>query len=143
VARLIQVELPPRAIVDALLGGVPLDGAPMAVGWDPHGGRELLDLREADGSTTRVWLDSRDRVWDPLRAEHRDARGALVWRIEHFDFGDHDGARLPARTTVEDPVHRATVHLRYREQSLNPSFPANGFRLPPPPGLPVQEVDCR
>jgi outer membrane lipoprotein-sorting protein len=143
VARLIQVELPPRAIVDALLGSVPLDGSAIAVGWDPHGGREQLDLRADDGSVTRIWLDSRDRVWDPVRAERRDAHGVLVWRIDHMEFADHDGVRLPARTNVEDPAHHATVHLRYREQSVNPTFPEAGFTLAPPDGLPIEQVDCR
>ncbi len=42
-----------------------------------------------------------------------DAHGGLVWRIDHMEFSDHDGVRLPARTNVEDPAHHATVHLRF------------------------------
>ncbi len=46
VARLIQVELPPRAIVDALLGSVRSTAAcDRGRRWDPHGGREQLELR--------------------------------------------------------------------------------------------------
>ncbi len=144
VARLIQVELPPRAIVDLLLGSVPLDGLPVEAGWDPsEGGRELLTLRDDDGATTKIWLDARGRRWDPVRAERRDARGAPLWRIEHADFVERDGVRLPGRTAVEDPRRRATVKLRYREPTVNPSLPAAGFSLEPPAGLPVEQVDCR
>jgi outer membrane lipoprotein-sorting protein len=142
VARLIQVELPPRAIVDALLGSLPLQGVAAEPGWDPHdGGREIFTLRDDDGAT-RIWLDGRDKSWDPVRAERRDAGGRLLWRLSHEQFADHGGVRLPAQTIVEDPLHRTTVKLRYREQNVNPDLPARGFTLDPPSGLPTETVHC-
>jgi outer membrane lipoprotein-sorting protein len=143
VARLIQVELPPRAIVDALLGSVPLDGVAADPGWDKHdGGREVFSLRGDDGGETRIWLDGRGKTWDPVRAERREG-GRVVWRLSHGDFADHGGVRLPAQTTVEDLVHGSTVKLRYREQNVNPELPAAGFHLEPPANLPSERVDCR
>jgi outer membrane lipoprotein-sorting protein len=144
VARLIQVELPPRAIVDALLGSLPLDGVAGDPGWDKgDGGREMFTLKGDDGSSTRVWLDGRNRSWDPVKAEHRDPAGHVLWKLAHSDFADHEGVRLPQSTTVEDVVHRSTVKLRYREQNLNPELKPEGFTLPPPQGLPIERVDCR
>jgi outer membrane lipoprotein-sorting protein len=143
VARLIQVELPPSAIVDALLGSVPLDGTPGEPSWDPNdGGREVFTLHAEDG-TTKIWLDGREKRWDPVRAEHRDASGRLTWRLTHEGFTDHGPVRLPSQTTVEDVAHHATVHLRYREQNVDPTLNDSGFALPPPEGLPVEQVDCR
>jgi outer membrane lipoprotein-sorting protein len=143
VARLIQVELPPRAIVDALLGSIPIDGVPADPGWDKHdGGREVFSLRGEDGAETRVWLDGRGKSWDPVRAERREG-GRLVWRLSHSDFADHEGVRLPGQTTVDDLLHGSTVKLRYREQHVNPELPATGFHLEPPANLPAERVDCR
>jgi len=144
VARLIQVELPPRAIVDALLGSLPLEGEASDAGWDPNdGGREIFTLRTGDGATTRVWLDGRGKLWDPVRAEHRDPSGALLWKLTHEQFADHGGVRLPALTTVEDPRRGATIKLRYREQNVDPTLSDAGFALEPPAGLPMEQVRCQ
>ena len=145
VARLISVELPPSAIVDALLGSVLLDGTP---GASRDGTRTTaaarcsrcarpMDRRRRSGSTVAA------KSWDPVRAEHRDARGALVWRLVHDGFTAQGAVRLPAQTTVEDLLHHATVHLKYREQNVDPTLNDNGFQLPAPDGLPVEHVDCR
>jgi outer membrane lipoprotein-sorting protein len=145
VARLIQVELPPSDIVDVLLGSVPISGSPISVEWDAsHGGREILRIANPDGMQTRVWLDHRDRVWDPVHAERRDAKGTLWWSVDHSEFTAQEGGmRLPARTQVEDPRHKATATLRYREQSPNPQLTEGGFMLDPPAGLTAEPVDCR
>ncbi len=145
VARLIQVELAPTDIVAVLLGSVPLTGTPASVEWDQtNGGREILRLDGTDGATTRVWLDHRNRTWDPLRAERRDAHGVVLWRVEHAEFTDQgNGVRLPTRTYVEDPRHQAAAFLRYREQSPNPELPVSGFMLEPPAGVVAEPVGCR
>ena len=123
---------------------MPLDGEAIDAGWDPHdGGRELFTLRTDDGATTRVWLDGRGKVWDPVRAEHRDPAGVIAWRLSHEQFSDHGGVRLPALTTVEDPRRGAVVKLRYREQNVDPSLSAAGFTLEPPAGLPMEQVRCQ
>ena len=143
VARLIQVELAPVEVVDVLLGSVPLTGEPLSVTWDAtRGGREVLTLRQPDGGTVRAWLDHRERTWDPVYAERRDARGALLWRVDHADFTDQGGVRLPARTEVEDATHHAAAHVRYREQSPNPELPDVGFTLDPPAGVTAEQVGC-
>src|SRR5258706_8221548 len=120
VARLIRVELEPAEVVAVLMGGAPLGGTPAGVSWDPtHGGREVLELRLPDGGAEKVFLDARDRRWDVVAAERRDAAGKLLWRLEHEDFAEHGGVRLPGKTYVEEPPHHADVRIRFRTSEPN------------------------
>jgi hypothetical protein len=122
VVGLVGIDLPPAVLIDALMGGVPLAAAPAKVDWDPtHGGREVLTL--ADGE--RIWLDARGRVWDPVRAE------TAAWRVEHDEFTDEGGVRLPRRTVLADEAHKAEARLMLK--SIEPNVTANeaAFQLQP------------
>lgn len=143
VARLVQVELEPAQAVTVLLGELPMEEGDAQVGWDAHeGGREVLTIRTADGGEERVWLVAQDRAWDPVRAERRDATGRLVWRVEHADFADVEGKRLPGRTTVRDERRGSEIRLRWRDRTLEPTLRDEGFRLEAAPGSAVEEVSC-
>jgi outer membrane lipoprotein-sorting protein len=142
VARLIRVELPPEELVSTMMGGAPLDGEVAGVGWDKsHGGREVLDLRAPDGGSERLLLGN-GRNWDILEAERRDAGGTVRWRIRHEDFEDVGGLRLPRRTTLEEPPHKADVRIRYREVTPNVDVKPAQFQLEPPAGLKVETSFC-
>jgi hypothetical protein len=144
VASLIRIQLAPEDVVSVLMGGAPIEGAPSGVSWDPsHGGREVLELRAPDGGSERIWLDARDRIWDLLAAERRDAAGQLRWRVEHEDFQDRGGGvRLPTRTQVEEPPEKADARLKFR--SLEPNVAADPavFHLEPPPGVVPEPARC-
>jgi hypothetical protein len=143
IAQLIGIDLEPDEVVGALLGGAPgLDGKPVRIDWDKtHGGREVLTLEEPDGSHEKLFLDGREGRWDLLGAERTDAKGGLVWRIDHEDWHDVGGAlRLPKRTHVMRP--NAEVWIRWKDQEPNVEPPEGVFTLPPPPGIPVTPVTC-
>ncbi len=143
VARLVQVELEPAQAVSVLLGEIPLEPGEAQASWDEHeGGREVLTIHTADGGEERVWLDARDHAWDPLRAERRDARGRLRWRIEHAEWSDSDGRRLPGRTTVRDERRGTEIRLKWKDRSLDPMLRDEGFRLEPAPGMVAEVVGC-
>jgi hypothetical protein len=142
IARLIRVQLEPEDAVQALTGSAPAGGTPAEVGWDSSsGGREMLTLATPDGGRETLWLDSRDRRWDVVRAEKKDAGGRLVWKLAHEDFEEAGGFRLPKRTTVEDPPHKADVQIRFRSREPNVQAPADAFKLEPK-GLKAEEVGC-
>lgn len=143
VARLIRVSLPPADIVDALMGGAPVEGEPVSVGWDPErGGREVLTLKTPDGGSEVLKLDARDRRWDLLAAERKDASGRVLWRVEHEDFGDQAGLRVPSRTTVVDPPNKADARIKFRDVELNVEPKEGVFTLEPPANVQPEYVTC-
>jgi outer membrane lipoprotein-sorting protein len=143
VGRLIRLTIPPDDIVAVLMGGAPLDGSIKGVSWDPNnGGREVLTLALPDGGVETIALDARDKRWDVMRAERRDAAGKLWWRVTNEGFKDHDGVRLPDVEDVEEPRHGADAEIKFR--SVEPNLPLGDdlFRLTPPEGVPVEAADC-
>jgi outer membrane lipoprotein-sorting protein len=139
VARLIRVEMEPDDVVDALSGGAPLEGEPTGAAWDD--GRERLELKAPDGGTEKIWLDARDKSWDVLAAERRDAAGKVLWTLAHDGFEDKGGVRLPARTDVKQPP-KADARIKFRDVEVNPTPPPNAFKLTPPDKIPVEPSDC-
>jgi outer membrane lipoprotein-sorting protein len=139
VARLISIEMEPEDVVDALTGSAPLEGEPVQVAWDA--GRERLELRTPDGGSERIWLDARDKRWDVLSAERRDASGKLVWSLEHDGFEDKSGIRLPSRTDLKQPP-KADARIKFRDVEVNPTPPAKAFHLDPPAKITVEPADC-
>jgi outer membrane lipoprotein-sorting protein len=140
VARLIRITMEPEDIIDALTGSAPLAGEPSGAEWD--NGRERLELKLADGSSERIWLDARNKSWDVLAAERTSASGQLMWKLSHSDFSDRgSGIRLPARTDLQQPP-RADARIKFRDVEINVTPPANAFKLPPPAKIPVEPADC-
>jgi hypothetical protein len=144
VARLIRIDLPPDDVVAVLLGGAPgLDGKPRSIDWDPtHGGRERVILDQPDGGHETLFLDGREHRFDLLGAERTDAGGRALFRIQHDDWQDSGGVRLPRRTHVAEPPADVEIWIRYKEQSPNIEPKEGVFELLPPPGISVENVDC-
>jgi outer membrane lipoprotein-sorting protein len=143
VARLIGLSIPPDDVVAVLMGGAPLDGAIKRTGWDPNnGGRELLTLALPDGGEETLQLDAREKRWDVLRAERRDAAGKLLWRVSNEGFKEHDGVRLPDLEDIEEPPHGADAEIKLRSVEPNLELDQGLFRLAPPDGVPVEPADC-
>lgn len=148
IARLIRVELQPREVVAALMGGVaPLpDPTATEASWDPNdGGREVLTLRDQAGRVQIIRLAP--KTWDVREAELRTPDGQVRWRVRHEGFADFSPGsgrmvRLPAVTYLEDPPHKSDVRLRWRERELNPALPEGAFVLSPPAGMLIEAATC-
>lgn len=142
VARLIRLALPPDDIVAVLMGGAPLSGTIKGVDWDPsNGGREVLTLALPDGEET-LKLDARDKRWDVVRAERRDAGGHVLWRATNDGFKDRGEFRLPDVIDVEEPPHGADAEIKFRSFEPNVDIADDLFRLPAPEGITPEVADC-
>jgi outer membrane lipoprotein-sorting protein len=143
VARLIRLSIAPDDVVAVLMGGAPLDGTVKSVGWDPnHGGREVLTLSLPDGGEETIQLDARDKRWDVMRAERRDAAGKVQWRVTNDNFKDYGDVRLPEVEDVEEPPHGADAEIKLRSVEPNLDIKDELFRLPPPQGVTPEPADC-
>lgn len=143
VARLIRLAIPPDDVVAVLMGGAPLDGTVKGVAWDPNnGGREVLTLALPDGGSEIIQLDARDKRWDMMRAERRDAAGKLLWRVTNDGFKDHGDVRLPDVEDVEEPPHGADAEIKLRSVEPNLEIKDELFRLTAPDGVAVEPADC-
>jgi len=122
-------------------GSAPVEGEPVDVGWDTsHGGRDILTLKTPDGGTETLWLSN--RAWDVAAAERKDASGRTLWKVTHEDFQDDGGFRFPKHTTVEQPLRKADVRVRWKNRDANPAVKDAAFHLEPG-GLRVETVGCR
>ena len=146
VARLIEIEMPPAAVVDMLLGGAPLPArASTELEWDGEQRRERLRFRLADGHVEEISLDGDGSPprWDVLAAELKDASGAVVWRLSHEGFSDVGGLRLPKVTRFEKPAAKADVIVRWKDgREVNAALPADAFQVQVPAGLPKKKLVC-
>ena len=144
VARLIRLAIPPDDVIAVLMGGAPLDGTVKGVSWDPNnGGREVLTLALPDGGAEKIELDAKDKRWDVMRAERRDAGGRLLWRVTNDGWKDRDGGvRLPDVEDVEEPPHGADAEIKFRSIEPNIQLDPGLFRLAPPEKIPVEPADC-
>jgi outer membrane lipoprotein-sorting protein len=144
VARLARLNIPPDDVVEVLMGGAPLGGTVKGVSWDPNnGGREVLTLAQPDGGSTVISLDARDKRWDVMRAERRDAANKLLWRVTNDGWKDRaGGVRLPDTEDVEEPPHGADAEIKFRSVEPNLEIKDDLFRLTPPEGVPVEAADC-
>ncbi|HEX9103365.1 MAG TPA: DUF4292 domain-containing protein, partial [Polyangia bacterium] len=140
VGRLTRLVIPPDDVVAVLMGGAPLDGAIKGVAWDPNnGGREVLTLALPDGGSEAIQLDARDKRWDVMRAERRDAAGKVLWRVTNDGWKDRDGGvRMPDVEDVEEPPHGADAEIKFRGIEPNVEIGDDLFRLAPPQNVPVE-----
>jgi len=146
VARLIEIEMPPAAVVDMLLGGAPLPaGLSPELEWDGEHRRERLSFKLPDGHVEEVSLDGEGSPprWDVVLAELKTAGGQVVWRLSHEGFSDVGGVRLPKVTRFEKPAEKADVIVRWKSgREVNVALPADAFQVQAPAGLPKKKLVC-
>jgi hypothetical protein len=141
IARLLRVRLRPADVIAVIMGGAPLLGEPSSVAWDgSDGGHEVLTLKGEGGLVETIKLTP--TVWDVASAEVTGADGAIVYRLAHEEFAEQGGLRLPGKSWIFDPAHKADAKIRYRSREAAPPLPPNAFHLDAPPGLPVDNVQC-
>ena len=112
--------------------------------WDPNnGGREVLTLALPDGGTETIQLDARDKRWDVMRAERRDAGGRLLWRVSNDGWKDRaGGVRLPDAEDVEEPPHGADARDQFRSIEPNPELKDGAVPPGAARGRAVEPADC-
>lgn len=137
--RLLRIQLAPGELIDAVDGGAPLLGDPVAVAWDgSDGGSEVLTLERGD---LRETIKLSPKEWDVRWVEVRQA-GAVLYTLEHGEFEAQGAVRFPGRTVITDPRHKADARIRYRARELDPAVPAGAFELAAPAGVAVETVAC-
>ncbi|WP_428264413.1 hypothetical protein [Haliangium sp.] len=146
IARLLRIRLEPDDFLLMVMGTTPLiPDAQGTVNWDQEHGHEVLDLVSPDGRFTQtVVLDGRDKSWDLLTSEVRDARGNVLWRLRNTDFSDLDAAdgrrfRVPGKSQLEQPAEKADLLVQWKERSFNLELETARFDMEIPPGLPSCE----
>ena len=139
-ARLTQVPLEPEALVTLLCGSAPLlDGTPLAA--EPGDGRVLLVIGAGD-------LEQRLDVGPGAallasRTRRRGAGGDVPVGLD-AEFSGHrlrDGRLVPTEVTARAPGDRVVLSLRWRELEVNQPVDPSLFRLSPPAGARVVDLD--
>jgi hypothetical protein len=139
-ARLVRVPLTPEALVTLLCGSAPLlDGAPVAA--EPGDGHVLLTLREGDlvqrleVGPGAALLASRVR---------RVAAGGERPAGLDAEFSVHRtraGQRVPTDLAARSPEAGVALSLHWRELEVNRPIDPSLFRLSPPAGARVVDLD--
>jgi hypothetical protein len=139
-ARLVQVPLAPEALVTLLCGSAPLlDGEPVSA--EPGDGLVLLTLR--DGEVVQrlevgpgaALLASRVRRLTP----GGEVAEGLDVQFTGRDPGD--GLQLPGRLELHAAAAGLDLSLRWRELEANQPVDPSRFRLDPPAGARVVDLD--
>ncbi len=135
VGRLVPVPLPPADLVALLCGSAPLlDGEP--VDASPVDGALRLTLRRGE-ALQRVDVGAGGAV---VRA--RSSRGGVVGlEVELSGHRDRGGALLPAEVVARAPGAGLALTLRWREVEVNGALDPALFRLAPPEGARVVDLE--
>ncbi len=143
IAELLRIRLEPDDFMLMVMGTTPLiPDAQGTLTWDDKNGYEVLDLVSPDGQFTQsIALDGRERRWDVITSELRDARGNVLWRLRNKDFSPlqaQDGAsfRVPGKSQLEQPDEKADLLVEWRERAFNLDIETARFDMEIPPGLP-------
>ncbi len=141
IAQLLRLSLTPDDFLQLALGNTPvLEQAQGKLAWDASKGRQIVELTGPGGSQ-RIEIDARDKRWDVVLSELKDAGGGVVWKVENTDFSsvkDAAGAehRVPGKSRLTQPAQKADLLVEWEQRDLNVELSADKFQLEPPAGLP-------
>jgi hypothetical protein len=136
VARLVPLPLPPERIVALLLGAPPLDGEPISA--EPGPGHVTLVLRDPPRSAELV-VGPRAAV---ERATFRGEPGLPDHDVTYRGFVDLLGGRFPGEVAISAPSAGVRVELAWKEPDLTAPLAAALFRMDPPDGAKVVDLDA-
>jgi hypothetical protein len=135
VARLVPVALPPEDLVTLLCGSAPLlDGA--AIDATPVDGALRLTLRRG-AALQRVDVGAGGVV---LRAR-ASLDGAVGLEVELSGHRPRGGASLPTEVTARVPGAGLALALRWKEVEVNGPLDPDLFRLAPPEGARIVDLE--
>ena len=139
-ARLVPVPVTAEALVTLLCGSAPLlGGAPEAT--EPGDGRVLLTLR--DGDLVQRLEVGPGAVLLASRVRRATAAGEVPAGLdaEFSVHRNHAGQRLPTDLEVRAAKAGVTLSLHWRELEVNQPVDPTLFRLEPPAGAQVVDLD--
>ncbi len=123
VRQLVGVPLTPQALVNLVLGGLPIPpGAPQVLGqgWDKSKGHEVVTIRVGPIEQALRFAFRGGQWWPAGGTQWQMTPSGRVWdwTIEHTDLQLIDGVYLPKKTTVTRPLGNGdnqSVSIKYRE----------------------------
>lgn len=135
VARLVPVALPPEDLVALLCGSAPiLDGAPIDA--SPVDGALRLTLRRGE-ALQRLDVGEGGVV---LRARSSLA-GVVGLEVELSGHRPRGGVALPSEVKARAPGARLALSLRWKEVEVNGPLDPALFRLDPPEGARIVDLE--
>jgi outer membrane biogenesis lipoprotein LolB len=144
VSRLLPFDLPVEELVTILCGSAPiLPGEPLEVGAD----RDVVLLTLGQGAVgQRLGLGERATVvFSQVRREVPEgtppAEARVGYDLSFERFVDRGGIRFPNVTKLDAAASRSQVELTWRDLEVNGAPDPELFRLAPPPGARVVDVD--
>ena len=136
VARLVPVALPPADLVTVLCGSAPvLDGLPLDA--SPVDGALRLTLKRGD-EAQRLDVGAGAAV---LRAR-LSRLGAVSLELDLTGHRPLGGAALPTQLAARAPLQRTALTLRWKSLEVNAPLDPALFRLAPPDGARVVDLDA-
>ncbi len=140
-ARLLPVPLAPETLVTLLCGSAPLlDGEPVSA--EPGDGRVLLTMRE--GSLVQRLEVGPGAALLSSRVRRLTAGGEVPAGLD-AQFSVHRtlaGQRVPTEVAARSPEAHVALSLHWRELEVNRPVDPSLFRLSPPAGARVVDLDA-
>ena len=140
-ARLVPLPLAPETLVTLLCGSAPLlDGVPEAA--EPGDGRMLLTIR--DGDLVQRLEVGPGAALLASRVRRLTAAGEVPAGLD-AEFSVHRtraGQRLPTDLDARAPGAGVALSLHWRELEVNGPIDPSLFRLSPPAGARVMDLDA-
>jgi len=133
-ARIVPLPLPVEDLVAILCGGPPLAGEPLRAGV----GRGAIDLELAGpGGASSL------RVVEAAAVERASLRpaGRSPYEVSFRLFRSRAGTRLPGEVELRSDSPKVKLALRWKDLEPNAVLDDGLFRMAPPPGARVVDLD--
>jgi hypothetical protein len=136
VARLVPLPLAPERLVGLLLGAPPLDGVPAPV--LPGGGYVTLQLNDPPRATV-VRVGPHAVI---ERVTYMGEPGVPDYEVRYRSFLDLPAGRLPTEVEISAESAGVRIELAWKEGDLTVPVAASLFRMEPPAGARVVDLDA-
>ena len=136
VARLVPLPLPPERLVALLLGAPPLEGQPASA--EPGGGFVTLVLRDPPRSI-ELRVGPRAAV---ERATYRGEPGVPDHEVRYDRFVELLGGRFATEVAISAGSAGVRIEVAWKEPDLTAPVEASLFRMEPPSGARVVDLDA-
>jgi len=136
ISRLLPVVLPGPELVSILLGSAPRGPAEDDSGQLLDDGQVVLVTLSAAQRTQKLWVRQSDH-----RVLKSEVRGPVNYDLLFEDFQPKGAIDFPHKITLFASSASAVLELRYSEAGVNVDLEPSLFKLAPPEGAKVIELD--